>query len=96
MRKMGGSGGPSRADSEMLKYRCTRFGAESEELREELAAWTRWLANRLPPWAAYRALMAGCLVALDKNSGVRPVGIGEAIRRLMAKLVHTLTTTQAM
>ena len=24
------------------------------------------------------------------------MGIGEAIRRLMAKLVHTLTTTQAM
>ena len=35
-------------------------------------------------------------MALDKNTGVRPVGIGEAIRRLMAKLVHTLTTTQAM
>ena len=35
-------------------------------------------------------------MALDKNPGVRSVGIGEAIRRLMAKLVHTLTTTQAM
>ena len=35
-------------------------------------------------------------MALDKNPGVRPVGIGEAIRRLMEKLVHTLTTTQAM
>ena len=54
------------------------------------------LANGSPPWAAYPALMAGRLVALDKNSGVRPVGIGEAIRRLMAKLVHSLTATQAM
>ena len=40
VRKMGGSGGPSGADSAMLKDWCTRFGAESEELREELAAWT--------------------------------------------------------
>ena len=35
-------------------------------------------------------------MALNKNPGVRPVGIGEAIRRLMAKLVHSLTATQAM
>ena len=75
----------------MLKDWCTRFGAESEELRGELAAWTRWLANGSPPWAAYRALIAGRLVAIDKNPGVRPVGIGEAIRRLMEKLVHSLT-----
>ena len=34
-------------------------------------------------------------MALDNNPGVRPVGIGEAIRRLIAKLVHSLTT-QAM
>ena len=35
-------------------------------------------------------------MALDKNPGVRPVGIGESIRRIMAKLVHSLTTTHAM
>ena len=40
--------------------------------------------------------MAGRLVALDKNPGARPVGIGEAIRCLMAKLVHSITTTHAM
>ena len=70
VRKMGGSGGPSGADSAMLKDWCTCFGAESEELREELAAWTIWLANGSPPWAAYHALMAGRLVALDKCPGV--------------------------
>ena len=47
----------------IIKYWCTRFSAESEELREELAVWTRWLANGSPPWAAYRALMTGRLVS---------------------------------
>eukprot|EP00957_Ditylum_brightwellii_P002946 225093-Ditylum_brightwellii.AAC.1 len=46
-----------------------------------------WLANTAPPWAAYRALMACRLVALDKCPGVRPVGIGKMVRRLIAKMV---------
>ena len=42
-----------------------------------MAAWKNWLTNESPPWAAYRTIMAARLVALDKFSGVRPVGIGE-------------------
>ena len=40
-----------------------------------------------PPWAAYCALMACCLVALDKIPGVRPVRIGETLHWTLAKLV---------
>ena len=40
--------------------------------------------------------MAGRLMALDKCPGVRPVGIGKAIQQLMANLVHTITSFQAM
>ena len=45
------------------------------------------VGERLPPWAAYRAMMANCLIAIDKQPGVRPVGCGEIMRRLMAKVV---------
>ena len=38
-----------------------------------------------PPWAAICAFMASRLAALDKEPGVRPVGIGEVFRRLWAK-----------
>ena len=40
-----------------------------------------------PPWDTYNTLMACCLVALDNRPGVRPMEIGETLRRDMAKLV---------
>ena len=42
-----------------------------------MAKWANWLANETPPWAAYRTMMASRLVALNKEPGVRPVGIGK-------------------
>ena len=46
-----------------------------------------WISNHSPPWAAYCALIACRLVALDKQPRVRPVGIGETLCRALAKLV---------
>ena len=40
--------------------------------------------------------MACRLVALDKKPGVRPVGIGESIRRLLAKCVVKIAGSEAM
>ena len=84
---LSGGAGPSGVDAVALRYWLTRFERASGELRSEMALWQDWLANLSPPWAAYRALMARRLVALDKKPGVRPVGIGEIFQRLLAKLV---------
>ena len=46
-----------------------------------------WMSNSSPYWATYCALMACCLVALDKRPGASPVGIGETLRQAIAKLV---------
>eukprot|EP00957_Ditylum_brightwellii_P079030 6010806-Ditylum_brightwellii.AAC.1 len=41
----------------------------------------------VPPWAAYRAIVVGHLIALDKCPGVCPVGVGEILLSLMHKCV---------
>ncbi|KAL7526623.1 hypothetical protein ACHAXR_001569, partial [Thalassiosira sp. AJA248-18] len=83
--KLSGGAGPGSIDALMLKKWLLRYGKASQELREELAAWTEWLCNENPPWAAFRAMMSCRLVALDKCPGVRPLGIGEIFRRAIAK-----------
>ena len=59
----------------------------SKELRVLVASLADWMANSSPPRAAYCALMACRLVALDKRPGVHPVGIGETLRWSLNKLV---------
>ena len=52
-----------------------------------MAKFAMWLANTSPDWAVYQAIMANCMVAFDKCPGVHPLGIGEILRRLIAKMV---------
>ena len=49
------------------------FGCSSEENRVIVTRLADWVANSLPFWSAYHALMICFQVALDKNPGVRPV-----------------------
>ena len=53
------------------------------------------MANSSPPLGRFCTLMACRLVALDKRPGVRPVGIGETLRRALAKLVTRAAGEQA-
>uniref|UniRef100_A0A0G4F3H9 Uncharacterized protein n=1 Tax=Chromera velia CCMP2878 TaxID=1169474 RepID=A0A0G4F3H9_9ALVE len=86
-----GSAGPSGFDSIQLRTAVLSLGRESRELREELANLVTEMGRRVFEWDQVKALMAYRLVALDKCPGVRPVGIGEAIRRLLGKTVMKKT-----
>ena len=55
-----------------------------------LRNWRRGCRHQIPPWAATRALLAYGLVALDKQPGTQPVGIGETYQQLIAKCVILL------
>jgi len=71
----------------MTLVRC----AHSDHLREAVSALARRLTNTIVPWNDIRALVSNHLIALDKCPGVRPVGIGETLRRIIGKLVCTAT-----
>ncbi len=79
----------------MAKTMLTGYGRASTELLEELLEWSEWLANKSPPWAAYRGLMTQRMMALDKEPGTRPVGIGTIWSRFIGKAVLSETAAEA-
>jgi len=89
-------GGAGLGGTDMVDLRNWLLQFGSESLCKEMALWTMWLANQLPPWATYWALMACQLVALNKQPGICPVGIGKIYQHLMAKCLLVATGHQAM
>ena len=85
--KISGVAGAMIAEAIELRNLLLCFRCASEELRVFVATLAEWIANPSPSWAAYRALMACCLVALDRRPGERPVGIGQTLHRALAKPV---------
>ena len=86
---MRGAAGPSGLDSEVFRrILCSKnFESEGKALRIEIATATRKLCTKHYSPDALEALAACRLLALDKNPGIRPIGIGEVLRRLMSKCV---------
>jgi len=95
VRKQSDSASPSSTDAVELQNWLFHFGAVSENLLNELIHWTEWLANDSPSWAAYRAMMAYHLIAIDKQPGVHPVGVGEVYQCLFTKAVIAHTSSEA-
>jgi hypothetical protein len=93
--RVSGSAGLGGTDAHALSHWLLKFGAASRRLRITLAGLSAWMASVFPPWAAYRALMAGRLLALDKSLGIRPIGVGETWWRCIAKCVLLVSGKEA-
>ena len=94
--KLSNAAGALGAEAVEMRNWLLCFGCVSEELRFIIDRLADCMANPPPPpWAAYCALMACRLVALDKRPRVHPVGIGETLRRALAKLVMRAAGDQA-
>ena len=91
-KKTSGSAGPSGADGEIWqRILCSKqFKKKSNELCEAVAELGRKLcASNVNP-KYLKAYTACRLIPLDKDPGVRPIGVGEILRRIIGKAVTTL------
>ena len=61
------------------------FKAASNELRGAVADVARRLATEHIDPLGIKPLLNNRLIPLDKNPGVRPIGIGETLRRIIGK-----------
>ena len=84
-----GAGGPSNLDAE--QYRriliSAKYKNEGKNLREQIAILARKLATELVDPKTLEAFVAYRLIPLDKCPGVRPIGIGEILRRIIGKVI---------
>ena len=93
--KLSGSLGSGGTESEALQGWLLKFGDNSKRLHTSVETFADWIANNIPPCAAYFAFMSGRLIALDKQPGVCTVGVGETWRHLFAKCVLRVTGPEA-
>ena len=84
-----GSGGPSQLDAEQFRHiiLSKKFKKESKDLREQMVLLAKNLATTLVDPKSIEAFVACRLIALNKNPGVRPIGVGEILRRIIGKTI---------
>ncbi|CAB3982253.1 Hypothetical predicted protein [Paramuricea clavata] len=89
--KTKGSAGPSGMDAELYRrILCSKnFKTEGKILREELAILTRNLLKTSYHPSLLEGYTSCRLIPLDKNPGIRPIGVGEILRRIIGKTVTT-------
>ena len=92
--KTKGAAGPSLFDADDWKRMIGTklYGAAGVDLSKSIARFARLLCTEeIYDPRSIAALMACRLIPLDKNPGLRPIGIGEVLRRLIGKAVtHVL------
>jgi hypothetical protein len=90
-----GGAGPGGCDASHWHDVLLRYGSHSSSLRDAVATLSRTLANNIIQWSSIKGLLANRLIALDKNPGVRPIGIGETLRRIIGKALCCVTRDDA-
>ena len=93
-----GGSGPSGMDADGWRNILVskNFGDCGEDLRKSVATLTRKLCCSEIRDKSLEALLANRLIPLDKCPGVRPIGVGEVLRRIIGKAVMSLAKQQVM
>ena len=82
-----GAAGPSGLDAMNWRRLCTAFGQKSNDLCRALAAAARRISTTFVDPSALLAYTSCRLIPLDKFLGVRPIGIGEVVQRIIGKAI---------
>lgn len=94
-----GSGGPSGVDANGFRriLACKSFKQSSSKLCEAIATMTKTLCTQYIDPMTIEPLIASRLIPLDKGEGaVRPIGVGEVIRRICGKCVMNIVKQDVM
>ena len=75
LRVIGGAG-PSGLDADAWRRLCTSFKSASDDLCNAMAGFAKRLCTEELSKSSLTAYIASRLVPLDKNPGVRPIGVG--------------------
>ena len=94
-RKLSRSSDPVGANSETLQEWVLNFEEYSKRLCSSVVNFDNLIANNSPPWAACSVFMYRCLIALDKQPGIRPVRVGETWRCIFANIILKVTRSEA-
>ena len=76
-----GAAGPSGLDAASWRRLCTSFKSASNDLCHSLAITAQRLYTKFVDPSAIAPFLACRLIALNKNPGVRPIGIGDTARQ---------------
>ena len=62
-----------------------KYKKENKQTREQISALTTMLASEILDPTSIEVLVACRLIPLNKNPGVRPIGVGEVLKRIIGK-----------
>ena len=82
-----GAAGPSGVDAWVWRRLCCAFGNSSHNLCGALAAFCKRISCDYVDPQSLSAYTACRLLPLNKNPGVRPIGIAEVCRRILGKAI---------
>ena len=77
-------------DAYVWRRMLVSFKSASKDFCDAVAGVARHLASQQIDPAGLMPLLNNRLIPLDKNPGVRPVGIGEVLRRIIGKSLMTV------
>jgi len=82
-----GGAGISQQDDKLWHKMVASFKDTSSDLCNAIARLSRRISTEMVDPNGLAALLANRGIAIDKNPGLRPVGVGEMLRRIIGKAI---------